>query len=293
MASVLDRLFVSSRDQNMVTVWDEQDQQVLTTFTVGSQPWGVGTVNNLVFVANYGSNSISVIDAIGLTKQPDIDVGSCSGKPSNVSVDPIQNRVYVAMNGGPGNVAVIDAATSTLVQCVPTGIPNTFGVSIDFVANLLYVTNLAGNNLLVYRTDDLAAGILTNVPLDGRPYSVQVDNFTGNVYVMVARNWPAYNTPNTVELYPYSDIGGVSPTVLATIGNTADGGMIWVSQANDNLYIAATASNELWVVDAIGNARAIALPNPYAITENYNLSRMYVGSRNIGWISIEPNDLLP
>lgn len=287
----MDRLFVSSHDQNLVTVWDENTQQVLTTIPVGSQPWGIVTVNNSAYVANYGSHSVSVIDAVSLAKVSDIDTSTCPGKPANETVDTIHNVVYVAMYSGPGNVAVIDADSNTLVTCVSTGIGDTFGVAVDFIYNYLYVTNLAANNLLMYNTMNLAGGIFRNVPLDGRPYSVQVDNFTGYVYVMVARNWPLYDEPNTV--FVYNPVREDPPSVLAVVGNTADGGMIWVSQATDNLYIAATASNELWIVDTTGVARAIPYPSPYGLTENFFLDRIYVGSRGAGWVGVEPHDLTP
>jgi YVTN family beta-propeller protein len=68
----------------------------------------VDPVRNIVFVANYESDTISVIDgATGTTTN--VPVGK---KPGPIAVNPITNRIYV-LNEASDSVTVLDAAALT------------------------------------------------------------------------------------------------------------------------------------------------------------------------------------
>lgn len=293
--SQVDHLFISNHDQNTVTVWNEGTQQVTKVIPVGLQPWGVtsGGIHGYVYVANSGSNTVSVIDSTSLNRLFDVDLSQCSGKPTNFAVDYLNGLLFVSMNGSVGHVAKLNVDNASYLGCITTGYPNTFGLSWDYYWKQLYITNLGANHLVVYNTAPGSEGIVKDLTLDGRPYSVQVEDQTGWVYFMVARNSPSYDAPDTLEAYDGNDLTSNNIVVVATIGNTGDGGGIVVTQANRNFYIAATASDQLWIVDAYGHKRSISLPNPYSVAENPSRGLVYVGSRSTGWISILANDLNP
>jgi len=274
-------LFTSSKGTNAVVVWDEVAQQILKTIPVGSQPWGLGLVNNRVYVANYNSASVSVIDAATLNKMPDISLNTrnyqCSGGPANIAVNPNTNRVYVALYGN--RVAVIDATTNTPIDCISTN-SGTFGVAVNPTLNQLYVTNRDGFDLMVFDISTNPAVLIQDVPLGGSPFFVQANPNWDEVYVMVALD-ADYSIPNNLRVFSATS-GGLAFQSSAFIGNTGDGGTIWVSQATGNLYIAANGDNQVQVVDPITLSVCATTPasQPFGLTENVGLGRMYIG--NIG-----------
>jgi len=79
-----------------------------------------------VYVANNGSNSVSVIDAAGNAVVATIPVGNV---PYGIAVDPSGTRVYVANNGS-NSVSVIDAASNAVVATIPVG-DGPVGVVVD------------------------------------------------------------------------------------------------------------------------------------------------------------------
>ena len=70
---------------------------VTATIGTGSYPWGVGVdpSTDTVYVANEGSNSVSVIDGATNTVTATISVGSF---PTGVGVDPTTDTIYVSNN---------------------------------------------------------------------------------------------------------------------------------------------------------------------------------------------------
>lgn len=300
LGSALNRLFIANRDQDTVTVWDENTRMVTATIPVGGQPWGVGIFQTTVLVSNFASQppSLSVIDASALTKQSDISLSACPGQPGNIAIDPTKGIAYVAMYapGTSGSVAVVDAAHSSFIRCLPAG-PGTFGIAIDPVLARLYVANRDSKDIQVFDASDPGSGnpLLQNLVLGGVPFSIQADSATHSVYVMVAVDAPDYSTANKLEVFAGSSTGlPMVPSRTLVIGNTDPGGQLWISQANGMLFVAAAASNQLWVIDPTTFATRIEpLASPFVLAENLSLHRLYVGSRAMNLITVEPDTLHP
>ena len=100
-----------------------------TPITVGSGPTGVAVTpdGKHAYVANNGSNNVSVIDTVTNTVVgTPIPVGN---SPLGVAITPDGKHAYVANNGS-NNVSVIDTATNTVVGTpIPVG-DKPFGVGI-------------------------------------------------------------------------------------------------------------------------------------------------------------------
>ena len=82
-------------------------------------------------MANYFSNSVSVIDGASNTVVATVAVGN---NPGGVAVNPNTNRIYVA-NSGSGNVSVIDGASNTVIATV-AGMSYPEGVAVNANTNL-------------------------------------------------------------------------------------------------------------------------------------------------------------
>src|ERR1017187_594599 len=104
--------------------------------------WGssqVAYAQARAYVANFGSNSVSVIDTSSNTVVATVGVGS---QPNGVAITPDGTRAYVA-NGG-GDVWVIDTSSNTVVATVGVGSqPN--GVAITPDGTRAYVANGGGD----------------------------------------------------------------------------------------------------------------------------------------------------
>src|ERR687890_169316 len=114
-----------------------QKYSVIATIPVGGSPFGVAINQfyDLVYVANAGSNTVSVID-------PATNKG--------VATNPTNGLVYVSISNR-NTVSVIDPATNKVVATIPVG-EAPFGVAINPTNGLIYVANVRSNTVSVVST---------------------------------------------------------------------------------------------------------------------------------------------
>jgi len=96
-------------------------QTVTTTIAAGREPIAIAAnpVSNKIYVINFGSNSVTVIDGATNTTAT-VSAGTA---PLAIAVNPVSNKTYVA-NSGSSNVTVIDGATN-LTATVAAGAGST------------------------------------------------------------------------------------------------------------------------------------------------------------------------
>src|SRR3989441_3162526 len=85
---------------------------VTATIPVGNEPHGIAVdvSTNMVYVANFFSNTLSVISGRNNTVVATIPVGSF---PYGVDVNPTTNTIYVT-NSGSGTVSVISGSNNAV-----------------------------------------------------------------------------------------------------------------------------------------------------------------------------------
>ncbi|MEI8129950.1 MAG: DUF2341 domain-containing protein [bacterium] len=140
-------VYVANQGDGTVSVIRLSDSTVVSTITVGSEPYGIAsaTVSGVVYlyVANTGSKSVSVIDTSTNTVAATVTVGLNPYYATTVGTN-----VYVT-NGLSNTVSVIDANTNTLESTVevgsyPRGI-KAHGTNV-YVANYGDINNNYGGN---------------------------------------------------------------------------------------------------------------------------------------------------
>ena len=96
---------------------------VISTISVGTAPVGVGvnSSTNRIYVANYNSNSVSVIDGSANTVVSTISVGSEFPRCGT------HFSLYLCGKWGSGTVSVIDRSTDAVVSSISVG-SNPYGV---------------------------------------------------------------------------------------------------------------------------------------------------------------------
>ena len=210
---------------------------VFATVGVGTKPYGVATdaTTNTIYVTNFGSNTVSVIDGATNTVTATVAVGAY---PTAVATDATTNTIYVANSGG-NTVSVIDGATNTVTATVAVGADPT-AVATDATTNTIYVANGGGNTVSVI--DGATNAVTATVAVGLDPYGIAVDATTNTIYV-------ANRGSNTVSV-----IDGATNTVTATVGVGADPTAVAVTIVGSRAYVTNFLSNTINEIQTTGRS---------------------------------------
>jgi YVTN family beta-propeller protein len=246
---------------------------------VGKSPSGdvFASSNGCIYVANYNSDNVSVINGSSDEVVANIAVGN--GPSGGLAVDPVNGEVYVTNLGGtvsairdstnrvvasitvpqPGlaavdtatdavfvseetmtDVAIINGSTNKVVRTLDVGgIPS--GIAYDPSNGYLYVANSGDDNLTVINgsTEKTVGSIgLGGNPSLVAPNSVLYDNTTGDLYVL---QWAANDVividPTTAKNLTAISVG------TGPVGEDSDPSLGFV-------YVANGQSHNLTVINA-------------------------------------------
>jgi len=116
---------------------------VYASFPAGAIPCAIAVnpKTNTLYVADYGDNTVSVIDAVTGHKIATIPVGH---HPKAIAIDASRNLVFVA-NTSDDTVTVIDAASNAMVATLSAG-RNPYALAVVPGSSRLYVANEADDN---------------------------------------------------------------------------------------------------------------------------------------------------
>jgi YVTN family beta-propeller protein len=136
------------------------DGSLVTTIIVGTQPYGIAAKpdGTLVYVANSGSNDVSVIDTSTNTVVHTVAVGS---SPKGIAITPDGTKAYVANNSG-NSVSVLDLLSEPPVVSATIGTgggPSNIAFTPETPPRA-FVTNTNSHNVTVIDTASDAAIIL-------------------------------------------------------------------------------------------------------------------------------------
>jgi len=230
------RIYVANGDSWNVSVIDgATDTEIdtdgnpangITRIPVGDRPLllAVNPTTNRIYVANWLSDDLSVIDGATNTVGATVPVGV---GPLGVSANPTTNRIYVTNAGNPipGNdVSVIDGATDTEIDTdgnPGNGITRILvgdsphGVASNATTNRVYVANQSNDNVSVI--DGASNTVVATVPVGDFLWCVGVNPSTNRIYVTNRND----NTVSVIEDLP--PVGGVAelPDVAADSGPSA------------------------------------------------------------------------
>ena len=217
---------------------------------VGVYPVGVAVspAGTRVYVTNFGSGTVSVIDTATnqivpvnetLTNNAGIVVGL---GPYGIAVNPSGAKVYVA-NSISNSVSVIDAVSNTAIKVVSVG-SQPYGVAVSPAGSKVYVTNYAGNSVSVINTanDSVEYLVAINGLPFNKPYGIAVNPAGTRVYV-------ANEGAGTVSV-----INAANDTVLNTVnvGNSPRG--LAVSPDGTKVYVVNSGDRTVSVIDATSGA---------------------------------------
>jgi YVTN family beta-propeller protein len=196
--------------------------------TVGTSPVAItGTSDgSRVYVANQGSNNVTVVNSDGSVKTT-IPVGT---SPSAIAINQDSSLVYV-VNSGSNSVSVIDTATEAVTTTIPVG-PNPTFAKFDPVALRLYVANTGGNTVSVISVTSLVATATVGA------------NPTGVAPLADGTRYYVCHSGATVA----SVVSSLSNTQIRTIPVGSGAKSCAASPESSKVYVANTASGTVSVI---------------------------------------------
>ncbi len=272
-------VYVTDESANSVTLIDARtDQPLGGPIAVGVRPEAIAITpdGNFAYVANFGDESVSVIDTRSNMVGPPIDV---AGKPVGLAISPDGRFAYV-VSQEPDRLSVIDTATNALDEMPLQLAGKPAGVAITPDGDFAYVTCQESSQVLVIDTQtrrpvggpievgsaptDLAftpdGRLAFVIDSDGSSVSV-IETKSGSLWPTI----PVLSEPQAIAISPDSQIAYVtnrtaaSVTRLSTETGLALGGPIdlggssvsgiAITPDGDRIYVAETGSQFVRAVD--------------------------------------------
>jgi YVTN family beta-propeller protein len=210
---------------------------ILLTENGGVHPKGIAVnpSTDSIYIANYSTRNVSVIDGSTNIVIRSIDVGNA---PQGIARNPSTNYIYVT-NQVSSNVSVIDGSTNCVVATVSVGsLPN--GVAVNPISNLIYVANQGSNTVSVI--DGATNSVITTVNVGSQPVGIAVNSNTNRVYVANAGT-----SNNNVSV-----IDGSTNSVITTVNVGGAQAAIAVNPSTNRIYV--TLNNSVLVIDGASSS---------------------------------------
>jgi len=228
---------------------------VQATLTLGNNSAGMASdlVLAKVFVTNFDSGTVSVVDMNALTVLTTIAVGS---SPRRIIADSATHRVYVVNDTAPGNVTVINASTNAVIATIPVG-NNPKSIGANFLIGEVYVSNNTSNTVSIIST--ATNTVIATVPVGKGPLTptsndnlqkLYIANFNDNTVSII--NELTHTVTKTVAVGGapiYAAIDGVHNKVY--VNNSTDRTVSVISSATDT--VVATVSSGVGGTGTLAN----------------------------------------
>jgi YVTN family beta-propeller protein len=227
VAFAQNKLFLSKRNNAMVSVLDASTGKFITNIAVGNAPYGVAASGSRVWVANFNDGSVSLIDA---TTNSVLSTQHVSPYPSLAAA--LGSRVYVTSYGG--GLMDIDSSNDVL-KTITTG-SGSYGVAADPAANRVYVSNRDTKTVSV--VDAANDSILTSFTGGNPPYGLAINPVTNHLFVDMADN-------NILQVRDADTLISIAKLTLAAQG--ADGGDS-LAVLGSSVYVANNAAGNVTVI---------------------------------------------
>jgi YVTN family beta-propeller protein len=257
-------VYVANYGSNNVSVIN--GTSAVATIMIGPYPQTVGydSGNGYVYVGDLNSNNLSVIS--GTSVITTVTVGY---SPDGMGYDGGNGYVYVA-NSVPNNVSVIDG--TSVVGTVKVG-SHPWGVGYDSGNGYVYVANDASNNVSVID----GTSVVGTVKVGSYPADVGYDSGNGYVYI-------ANLNSNSVSV-----VNGTSVVGTVSVGSSPGG--VGYDSGNGYVYVANYGSDSVSVINGTSVLATVKVgPSPVGVGYDAGNGYVYVAdssSNNVSVISTE------
>jgi YVTN family beta-propeller protein len=264
--------YVANGGSNTISVIDTSTGSVATTIPGGNYPCGVAV--NPAGTRVYVTNQYSnTVSVIDTSTNSVVATVTVGSQPCGVAINPAGTLVYVA-NTSSQTVSVIDTSTNTVTVTIAEGeFPQ--GVAANPDGKYVYVTN--GGSSTVGVIDTSTYSVVAYVSVGSNPIGVAVNSAGTRVYV----------TNHSSQTVSVIDTSTNSVVATVTVG-TQPGGVV-VNPAGTRAYVANYASNTVSVIDTITNSVVATIPvgiAPRGVAINPIGTHVYVTNQGSGTVSV-------
>jgi YVTN family beta-propeller protein len=189
----------------------------------------IDTFHGKVYVTNYSSASVSVIDED--TNTVTATITGVSGAGHDIAVDPVAGRVYVATVSG--TLWVIDQESNTIINklALPTA---GGGVAVDPVRGTIYVALNPGTTSSVEVIDPNTLTVIATIPLTTPNADwMTIDPIGRKLYVTGSR---PYQEPAAGAVFVVDTATNTLANTIPTLQNTVTS--IAVDPVSRTVYVA-------------------------------------------------------
>lgn len=256
---------------------------VVATIGVGDGPFAVAAnpLTHRVYVANYNTNTMSVINSATDSWVTDINISGGSPYPPYpvaVAINPNTNKIYV-LNFWNGMLVVVNGQTNAVETSISVGASHGSlrALAVNPETNKIYVTNLGSS---VYAIDGSTNSVEATITVGEYPRSIAVNSTLKRLYVVNTNS-------NSVSVI---DINPVSPTYNSVVATPLVGTepyAIGLNVSTGKVYVANRASNDVSVINSSNTVDA-TIPvglYPYSLAVNTQTNKIYVANRDGGTVS--------
>ena len=238
------RLYVNNYSSGSVSVIDLESKTLIATVPVGTSPWDIAITPDGTRAFVVNTDSASVSVIDTSTNTVTATVG-VANRSHGVALSANGARVYVA-NSNSNTVTVIDTATNTVIKTIGvSAFPSQVSSSPD--GSLVYVAAESANAVTVIDTS--TDTVIATVPVGRYPWGVTVGP-NGDAYV------------SNLSAFPWDPTGGpnVSVISLVTGQNTAPTALT-PAYTVDNLYpVTGIADGSVRVTDVDADTLSYSAP---------------------------------
>ncbi|WP_339279346.1 cytochrome D1 domain-containing protein [Paenibacillus sp. FSL W8-1187] len=229
-------VYVANSGSNTVSVIDQTTNSVVATIPGFFTPQQLDATPDGTRV--YVANLANgTVSVIDTAANAIVGTIAVGGGPNSIVIDRTGTRGYVT-NSTDGTVSVLDLTSDTVIATVRVGI-NPVGVDVTPNNQFVYVANQISNTVSVFRTSDYA--IVATIPVDVTPIGVRVA--PGGAYVYVTTR--ALGVVDIISVTSNTVVGTL-PTGIAPIGVATDGVQVFVAnEVSGSVSVINPISNQL------------------------------------------------
>jgi len=223
------RVYVANRNANSVSailISNHDDVQIIP---VGSHPFGVEAGSDYVFVANFDSNDVTIINSSSLAT----NTVSVPGNPTMLAA--LGNNAYVATwSGGVHEVG----SDGSVDQVVSPDQGQFFGVAANPATARVYISDQSDNSVVVLDTNTNT--IVATISMPARPHALAVNSRNNRIYIVAAAENKLYVFDGeTNQLVGDVSVGQQDAT---------EGGQ-GIAIRSDRIYVSDYADGTLTILD--------------------------------------------
>jgi YVTN family beta-propeller protein len=180
-----DRVFIANRDSSNLSIVDPTHGLWIANRAVGDLPDGVAVAGDLIYVANFGSNSVSILDAQTTFVTNTLSLGV---EPAMFTQLEDSATVFLSSHGNGMVYFLQDGAYLNS----NSGIVAPYGLAIDQITHRLYVAN-RGEARTMTMLDVDPNSIKGTINVGQEPYVIGVNSRTGHVFVSLGDRVNVYD----------------------------------------------------------------------------------------------------